>query len=337
MTGILARILPITDFYLFQSDVQQIDTISYDVKTLSTLLDELIEERATDDPSRYRQRLDVLLGRYRQLLNSIDEASQRCTVVIPAKMIHENSLQLNTSLENISNAPMNFRDLSDVRTAVQGQIRVCDVLENFSHQINELVTRGNELIRQPMVPKYVQHDIQNIQKLYNEKIRSAQDHLEKFKRLLELWERFDANKRRYQQQTERLNNELVQLKSNQKSIISFQHEIDNCQHLRASYTDLKLILDENTQYLQTISSNNLLPYENLQKLKIDYDNMVEDLTEKLRIIDEFLQDLIHDNNKWTHFNDELKRLETLFREIGSMFDAKMFGERALEEKQQILE
>ncbi|CAF4704027.1 unnamed protein product, partial [Rotaria sp. Silwood2] len=319
------------------SDVQQIDTISYDVKTLSTLLDELIEERATDDPSRYRQRLDVLLGRYRQLLNSIDEASQRCTVVIPAKMIHENSLQLNTSLENISNAPMNFRDLSDVRTAVQGQIRVCDVLENFSHQINELVTRGNELIRQPMVPKYVQHDIQNIQKLYNEKIRSAQDHLEKFKHLLELWERFDANKRRYQQQTERLNNEFGQLKSNQKSIISFQHEIDNCKHLRASYTDLKLILDENTQYLQTISSNNLLPYENLQKLKIDYDNMVEDLTEKLRIIDEFLQDLIHDNNKWTHFNDELKRLETLFREIGSMFDAKMFGERALEEKQQILE
>jgi len=65
--------------------------------------------------------------------------------------------------------------------------------------------------------------------------------------------------------------------------------------------------------------------------------MVEDLIEKLRLIDEILSDLIQDNEKWVHFNDELKRLETVFREIGSMFDAKMFGERSLEEKQQILE
>jgi hypothetical protein len=65
--------------------------------------------------------------------------------------------------------------------------------------------------------------------------------------------------------------------------------------------------------------------------------MLEELIEKLRLIEEILQDLIDDNNRWVQFNDELKRLETLFREIGSMFDAKMFGERPLEEKQQILE
>jgi hypothetical protein len=65
--------------------------------------------------------------------------------------------------------------------------------------------------------------------------------------------------------------------------------------------------------------------------------MLEEFIEKLRLIDEILQDLIQDNTRWVHFNDELKRLETLFREIGSMFDAKMFGERPLEEKQQILE
>ena len=167
--------------FSFQSDVQQIDTISHNVKTLSSLLDELIEDRATDDPSRYRQRLEILLSRYKQLLVSIDETSQSCSVIIPAKMIHENSLQLNTSLLNISNAPINFRDLADVRTALQGQIKVCDVLESFSHQVQELVTRGNELIRQPLVPKYVQQDIQNIQRLYNEKVQTAQDFLAKLK------------------------------------------------------------------------------------------------------------------------------------------------------------
>jgi predicted RNA-binding Zn ribbon-like protein len=96
-------------------------------------------------------------------------------------MIHENSLQLNASLINISNAPIHFRDLTDVRTALQGQIKVCDVLENLSQQINELVARGNELIRQPGVPKYVQQDVQNIQKLYNEKVQSANDFLGKLK------------------------------------------------------------------------------------------------------------------------------------------------------------
>ena len=165
--------------YSFQSGIEQIDTISQDVKALSSLLNDLIEEQAADDPAQYRQRLDDLLSRYRQLLVSIDETSQRCTVLIPAKMIHENSLQLSASLANISNAPINFRDLSDVRTALQGQIKVCEVLETYSQQVNELVTRANELARGAMVPKYVQQDIQNIQKLYNEKTQSAHDLLEK--------------------------------------------------------------------------------------------------------------------------------------------------------------
>lgn len=80
-----------------------------------------------------------------------------------------------------------------------------------------------------------------------------------------------------------------------------------------------------------------MPYENLQRLKADYDQMVEGLIDKLRIVDELLDDFIQDNERWTRFNEEVKRLETLFREIGAMFDAKMFGDRTLEEKQQILD
>lgn len=96
-------------------------------------------------------------------------------------MIHENSLQLNASLANISNAPMNFRDLSDVRTALQGQTRVCDTLEGFSHQVNDLVIRGTELMRQPMAPIYVQQDVQTVQKSFNEKVQSAHDYLDRLK------------------------------------------------------------------------------------------------------------------------------------------------------------
>jgi len=96
-------------------------------------------------------------------------------------MIHENSSQLSIALANISNAPINFRDLSDVRTAVQGQIKVCEILETYSQQVNELVTRANELTKETMVPKYVQQDVQNLQKLYNEKMQSAHDLLEKLK------------------------------------------------------------------------------------------------------------------------------------------------------------
>jgi AcrR family transcriptional regulator len=165
--------------YLFQAAMEQIDTIAREVKALSTLINDLIEEQAADDPSHYRQRFDALLARYNQILASIDETSQRCTVIVPAKMIHENSEQLNATLAAISNAPLNFRDLADVRTAVQGQKRVCDVLDNFSHQVNELVTRADELLKQEIAPKYVQQDAQNIQKLYNEKLRSAHDLLEK--------------------------------------------------------------------------------------------------------------------------------------------------------------
>jgi len=100
---------------------------------------------------------------------------------------------------------------------------------------------------------------------------------------------------------------------------------------------LKSLVEETGEYFQTISSNNLLPYENLQTLKTIYDNMQEDFLDKLRIIDELLEDLIQDNDKWIKFNTELQRLETLFKEINSLFESKSFGEKSLEEKQQILD
>ncbi|CAM4782634.1 unnamed protein product, partial [Rotaria magnacalcarata] len=321
----------------FKNDFQQIDTISAYTKALPLILNELIEEQATDEPARYRQRLDALLSRYKQLCVSIEETSQYCSVIIPAKLIHENSLQLNTFLTNISNVPMNFRDVSDVRSILQDQTQVYHNLQNYSQQINELVTRGQEIMKLPLVPKYVQHDVQNTQKVYNDKIQSAEELLEKLKRLLELWERFDGNKRRYQQQAERLHNEVSLLSSNRNSITSFQNEIDSCQDLRNSYAELKPLVDETGQTLQIISSNNLLPYANLQTLKTDYDNMQEDFFEKLRITEEILQDLISDNQKWIQFNDDLKRLESFFKETNAVLETKLLGERSLEDKQQLLE
>jgi hypothetical protein len=100
---------------------------------------------------------------------------------------------------------------------------------------------------------------------------------------------------------------------------------------------LKSLVEETGEYFQTISSNNLLPYENLQTLKTIYDNMQEDFLDKLRMIDELLEDLIQDNDKWIKFNTELQRLETLFKDINSLFESKSFGEKSLEEKQQILD
>jgi hypothetical protein len=155
--------------------------MAHHAKSLPSLLNDLIEDQATNEPARYRQRLDTLLSRFKQLCISSEETSHYCTIIIKAKMIHENTLQLNTSLGNISNTSIQFRDVADVRNALQEQIHICENLQKFSQQVNELVARGNELIRQPSVPKYVQQDIQNIQKVYNEKTQSANDLLGKLK------------------------------------------------------------------------------------------------------------------------------------------------------------
>lgn len=109
------------------------------------------------------------------------------------------------------------------------------------------------------------------------------------------------------------------------------------QQLHKSYADLKTLVEETGEILQTIITNNLLPYENIQILKNIYDSIQDDFLEKLRIIEEILQDLMNNNEKWIQFNDELKRLETLFQNISSMFDSKSFQEKSLEEKQQILQ
>ena len=96
------------------------------------------------------------------------------------------------------------------------------------------------------------------------------------------------------------------------------------------------MLDENGEYLQTMPMKTLLPYEQQQVLGAEHERMKEEFTEGFRTMQDLLHDLMHDDQRWRHFNAELQRLETFVREIGSVFDAKMFGERSLEEKQQIL-
>ena len=145
------------------------------------ILNDLIEEQATNEPARYRQKLDTLLSRYKQLCLSSEETSQHCTIVIKSKILHENTLQINTKLNNLSNVSIQFREVNDVRNALQEQIRICENLQKMSQEISEVLARGNELIRQPLVPKYVQQDIQNLQKTYNEKIQSANDFTRKIK------------------------------------------------------------------------------------------------------------------------------------------------------------
>lgn len=100
---------------------------------------------------------------------------------------------------------------------------------------------------------------------------------------------------------------------------------------------MKCSLEETEHILQTISTDNFLPYENLQVLKCDFDNMQEDLNDKLKLMDEIIQDLINDQEKWKKFNDELQRLEKLFKEIDSSFVTQMSSERTLEDKQEFLE
>jgi hypothetical protein len=48
-------------------------------------------------------------------------------------------------------------------------------------QVNDIVKLGNDLLRQPMAPKYIQHDLQQLQKIYNEQIQLGQNVLAKLK------------------------------------------------------------------------------------------------------------------------------------------------------------
>ena len=75
------------------------------------------------------------------------------------KILHEKSSQLKNTFSQLANAPLNFVDLSDVRTALQGQVKLLEILETYGEQVRDLLVQGNELFRQPLVPEYVQQDV----------------------------------------------------------------------------------------------------------------------------------------------------------------------------------
>ena len=109
------------------------------------------------------------------------------------------------------------------------------------------------------------------------------------------------------------------------------------QSLRTDYGKLRQKVEENKTIIEDLSRNNMLQLEKLQIFRMDENQMEMKFIENLRSIDDLLKRLIDDGNRWKNFHNEIQRLECLFEEIGSMFDANMFGERALEEKEQIIE
>lgn len=161
--------------FVSQNDAEQIDAIAQHAKSLPAILNDLIEEQATSEPARYRQQLETLLSRHKQLCIASEETSQYCAIIIQAKLIHEKTAQLNASLARLANTAIPFREIADVRAALQEQIQVTENLQKLSPEIKDFLARGNELMRQPLVPKYVQQDVQSVQKVYNEKVQSAND------------------------------------------------------------------------------------------------------------------------------------------------------------------
>jgi hypothetical protein len=144
--------------------------------------------------------------------------------------------------------------------------------------------------------------------------------------LIELGQRCDANKHRFHQQAERLMLDRSQINARRTSI-NVKSEIlsrsltllhSSVEYLRTSYVQLKVMLDENSECLQTISKSTHFPCEQQHVLRVEHERMKEEFIERFRAIEDLPHDLMADYQRWRHFNAELQRLETLFREIGSM-------------------
>lgn len=65
--------------------------------------------------------------------------------------------------------------------------------------------------------------------------------------------------------------------------------------------------------------------------------MQEEFVENLRNLDLLIQELADHNSLWIRVNDELKRLESFFRDVTAQLESKAFNDKPVEEKQQILE
>lgn len=148
------------------------------MKLLPTLLENLINEGATNDPISHRQRLDNLLSQYKKLMSAINETSERCSIIIAGKILHEKSSQLKLTLNQMTNAPVSYQTLNDIRTGLYGQMKLVEILKKYRTQVDEIVQQARDLMRQFVSVKDVPQEVQQLEKLYQDKVRSAQELLE---------------------------------------------------------------------------------------------------------------------------------------------------------------
>lgn len=208
---------------------------------------------------------------------------------------------MKVTLNQLSNALVHYQTRNGLPAALSGQRKFVRILRKYRTQLDEILHRAPDLTPQFLSVKKVPIDVRLVEKCYQNEYRLADKLLIQlqvgeglvlclffrfnvfvFQSLVELWQQFDSNQRRFDEQIGRFRPDLVQTRSQHTTISSFEHEIDRCrvdafvssrnfhlrflcfgQFLRANVSSMRVLVDENGDALQKISLQVLLPQENL--------------------------------------------------------------------------
>ncbi|GIY32234.1 nesprin-1 [Caerostris darwini] len=286
----------------FLSVCQTVDSRREDVKWLVRKLDSLMSHIPKEEATEEQRKLDVLLQRYKSLLPEIDTTIVITETITKCFTYREEITEVNRWLREVRALTeqveeTSYDDPEKLSELVQQQEAIVQQLETHLGNVKSSVQKGKELGKLQRSPKFVEKDVTELEKTWEEVYQKATTKLITLKNASHLWNDYDKQKDEIFRLLKQADDELKKLRESAK-----------LQQPPKQYKELHQTTETHLEKLKSVGSN-LAPKLSerqrplLQKEVVEIENKVLMVLSTLKENVEYLE---RSTEKWTKFNFKLE-------------------------------
>ncbi|GFY40265.1 nesprin-1 [Trichonephila inaurata madagascariensis] len=286
----------------FLSVCQTVDSKREDVKWLVRKLDNLLTHIPKEEGVEEQKKLDTLLLRYKTLLPEIDTTIMVTETITKCFIYRKEITEVNRWLKEVRALTDQIEETSydDPETLfqlVQQQEAIVHQLETNLGNVKSSVQKGKELGKLQRSPKFVEKDVSELEKNWEEVYQKATHKLTTLKSARSLWNDYDKQKDEIFRLLKQADEELKKLKASA-----------SLQQPPKQYKELHQTTETHLEKLKSVGSN-LAPKLSerqrplLQKEVVEIENKVLMVLSTLKENVEYLE---RSTEKWTKFNFKLE-------------------------------
>lgn len=293
----------------FVAICRDVDRRREDMKKLVQMLDSLVSRRADEDALKEQDALEQLITRYKNMVPTIELTMVKTEVHSRCYSYVEEVQRVRTALNKVHelSGEVNPDSLEEVERLIAQHQAVLKQLEAQRVTMVSLLHKGRDLQKDQNAPHFIQAQVNELDKVWNETYNHANERLKKLKESQKVWVEYRTQREEILALLEQADRELQKLvpRHDPKMLAAeLRTKQDMSVALREATEDMLKRLRDLSQSLSNVSSPAQRPV-----LEKEVKEIERRMREMLDLMEAKVQHLGQYNEKWASLTGQIEEMK----------------------------